>query len=140
MVWQNTDPLAGLHEQQNVEADVTKRVDNPGVRPHSFFDGGNWTEDTRERLGVRLFARIEIPNTNKNDMRKYAELLHGLATQMDHIAANTALTEHGAYLQFRSTVDIINHELKSLGKIDLREQKNRSKLRKQVHRKDTTSS
>ena len=133
MVYMNEDP-------RNELDDMTKQQDNPAERRHSFFDGAHWNSDTREKLGIRLFGRLEIPNTNKSDMKKYAELLHGLATQMEYLAANTALTEHGANMQFRNGVMMINHELKNIGKIDLREHKNRGKVRTQTNRSDTTSS
>ncbi len=132
MVW--------LNGPQTVKSDeMTKRVDNPSERGVSFFDGAHWNAETRERLSIRLYARLEIPNTNKSDMKKFADLLHGLATQMEYLSANTALTEHGANMQFRNAVMMVNHELKNIGKIDLREQKNRGKQRQQNNRSDTTS-
>ncbi len=131
MVYLNEDPMS--------EAEVAKRVDNPADRGQSFFDGAHWNSETRDRLGIRIFARLEIPNTNKADMKKYAELLHGLATQMEYAAANTALTEHMANMQFRNSVMLVNHAMKNIAKIDLREHKNRGNLRKQNNRSDTTS-
>ena len=138
MVWQNRDPGADLTVIEGNE--VTKRVDNPGERSRSFFDGGNWNSASREQLGIRLFARLEIPNTNKHQMKKFADLLHGLATQMEYTAANTALSEHMANMQFRNSVMMINHEMKNIAEVDLREHKNRKEVRKQNNRSDTTSS
>jgi len=97
--------------------DMAKRVDNPQQRRKSYFDGEHWNAETRDRLGVRMFSRVEIPNTNKADMKKYAELLYGLATEMEYVAANTSLTEHGASLRFRFMVSHINRELKIIGKV-----------------------
>lgn len=142
MVWQNRDPGADLTMIEG--DDMVKRVDNPfdpsERKGRSFFDGGSWNADAREQLGIKLFARLEIPNTHKSDMKKFADLLHGLATKMEHTAANTALTEHEANILFRNMVQAANFEMKERAKIDLRDQKNRGKPRSQVHRLDTKSS
>ena len=142
MVWQNRDPNADLTVIEGDE--VVKRIDNPldhsDRSKRSFFDGGNWNADTREQLGIKLFARLEIPNTNKSDMKKFADLLHGLATKMEQTAANTALTEHEANILFRNMVQAANFEMKERANIDLRDQKNRGNPRTQIHRLDTKSS
>lgn len=89
MVTTNVDPMSGV-------SDMAKRIDNPADRGESIFDGPLWNARTRADLGIPLYTRIEVPIVNKHQMGKFAEILRGLATQMDHASKNTALTEHDA--------------------------------------------
>jgi len=132
MVTTNVDPMSGV-------SGMVKQIDNPGVRRKSYTDGEFWDAEARDRLGVRKYVRLEIPNTNKADMKKYAELVIGLGTQMQYIAANTAMTESIASMQFRMITQLINQELKVMGKLDVREQKNRGKQKLQRNRTNTKS-
>lgn len=138
MVWQNRDPGADLTVIEG--SDVTKQKDGPDHPRTSLYDGGNWNAQSREELGIKLFSRLEVPNTNKFDMKVYADLLHGLATKMEQIAVNTHLSEHEANIVFQSALSRTNFLMKERAKIDLRDQKNRGVPRKQTSRLDTKSS
>ena len=138
MVHQNRDPWAELNVIEG--GDLTKQQDGPDHPRTSLYDGGHWNAQTREELGIKLFSRLEVPNTNKFDMKKYADLLHGLATKMEHLAVNTHLSEHEANLVFQSALSRTNFKMKERAKIDLRDQKNRGEPRRQTSRLDTRSS
>jgi len=123
MVTTNIDPMSGVSE-------MVKRVDNPADRGESLFDGALWNANSRAELSIPLWTRLEIPNTNKHEMGKYATLLRGLATLMDHTSNNTALTEHDACSICRNHVRRANFKMKEIAKIDLRDQENRGNVRK----------
>jgi len=120
MVTTNVDPMSGVSE-------MTKQTDNPGKREQSYFDGKFWDAKTRDRLGIPLWTRLDIPNVNKHRMGQFSEMVRGLATQMEYISKNGALTEHDACTSFRNLVWRINLEMKAAADIDMRSPENRGK-------------
>ncbi len=116
-----------LNETQTIEGDeMTKRVDNPGERGKSFFDGEFW-EDAKNRMGVPLFRRLNVPVTRKADMKHFADIIHGLATEIERAGLNTALTEGEAELKVSGLIRRANYLLRDRAKIDLSNPENRGK-------------
>lgn len=104
MVWNDRgDPLATMTIEQEIE-DMPRR--------RSDYDDF-WTSETRWKLGLPTFVRLEIPITHKSDMMKFIESARGALTRMEYEASNPHQTEHGAALMFMTYVSHANKEMKA---------------------------
>ena len=92
--------LARLHDGEDHSNDALPPIMLDDPMPRDIRYETLWTPETRDRLGVRPTVRIDVPVTNKADMVKYADLLHGLATKMEYLAKNPQESEFGAYISF----------------------------------------
>lgn len=110
VTYADAHPLARLHDGRDHTKDAPIPILLDEDMPRTSHDA-LWTSETRDRLGVRPTVRIDVPVTNKNDMVKYADLLHGLATRMEYIAKNPNESEFGAYISFTHLVREIRLKL-----------------------------
>lgn len=94
---ENLDPLAALHDgRDHTKPSPSQMLVGDDMARRQTATDVFWNDETRQMLGIRESVRLSIPLTNKHDLKKYADLLRGMASRMEYLSADVNSTELAA--------------------------------------------
>lgn len=117
-----TAAMAETLEQFNIGAD--KGADVPKERKWR-----TWTDEDRKRYFKWDSIALPIPITNKRDLHQFGDLLKGLGTKLQYLAARGDLDDLAALLDASLEIEHTKRALRRAGKIPTKKMLQENKKR-----------